>query len=76
MTVKNIVKFKGKKNRIALISGSGELPKLIIRELTLNGIEPIIFSPIGLKVNIPGSIDRAVHTQVLILENMDRTVHM
>ena len=57
MSVKNIVKFKGKKNRIALISGSGELPKLIIRELTLNGIEPIIFSPIGLKVNIPGSID-------------------
>ena len=58
MTVKNIVKFKGKKNRIALISGSGELPKLIIRELTLNGIEPIVFSPIGLKVNIPGSIDK------------------
>ena len=57
MSIKNIVKFKGKKNRIALISGSGELPKLIIRELTLNGIEPIVFSPIGIKVNIPGSVD-------------------
>ncbi len=57
MSIKNIVKFKGKKNRIALISGSGELPKLIIRELTMNGIEPIVFSPIGIKVNIPGSID-------------------
>ena len=57
MSIKNIVKFKGKKNRIALISGSGELPKLIIRELTLNGIEPIVFSPIGIKVNIPGNID-------------------
>ena len=57
MRIKDIVKFKGKKNRIALISGSGELPKLIIRELTLNGIEPIVFSPIGIKVNIPGSVD-------------------
>ena len=57
MSIKNIVKFKGKKNRIALVSGSGELPKLIIRELTLNAIEPIVFSPIGLKVNIPGSVD-------------------
>ena len=57
MSIKNIVKFKGKKNRIALISGSGELPKLIIRELTLNGIEPIVFSPIGIKLNIPGNFD-------------------
>ena len=57
MTIKNLAKFKGKKNRIALISGSGELPNLIIRELTLNGIEPIVFSPIGIKVNIPGSVD-------------------
>ena len=57
MTVKNIVQFKGEKNRIALISGSGELPKLIIRELTLNGIEPIVFSPVGLKVNIPANVD-------------------
>ena len=57
MRIKNIVKFKEKKNRIALISGSGELPKLIIRELTLNGIEPIVFSPIGIKVNIPGNVD-------------------
>ena len=57
MRIKNIVKFKGKKNRIALISGSGELPKLIIRELTLNGIEPIVFSPIGIKVNIPRNFD-------------------
>ena len=57
MCIKNLVKFKGKKNRIALVSGSGELPKLIISELTLNGIEPIVFSPIGIKVNIPGSID-------------------
>ena len=55
MRIKDIVKFKGKKNRIALISGSGELPKLIIRELTLNGIEPIVFSPIGIKLNIPGN---------------------
>ena len=57
MRIKDIVKFKGKKNRIALISGSGELPKLIIRELTLNGIEPIVFSPIGIKLNIPGNFD-------------------
>ena len=57
MSIKNIVKFKGRKNRIALISGSGELPKLIIRELTLNGIEPIVFSPIGIKLNIPGNFD-------------------
>ena len=57
MRIKDIVKFKGKKNRIALISGSGELPKLIIRELTLNGIEPIVFSPIGIKLNIPGNLD-------------------
>ena len=57
MRIKDIVKFKGKKNRIALISGSGELPKLIIRELTLNGIEPIVFSPIGIKVNIPENVD-------------------
>ena len=57
MCIKNLVKFKGEKNRIALITGSGELPKLIISELTLNGIEPIVFSPIGIKVNIPGSID-------------------
>ena len=52
MTIKNLAKFKGKKNRIALISGSGELPNLIIRELTLNGIEPIVFSPIGLIIGI------------------------
>ena len=58
MSIKNLLKFKGKENRIALVSGSGELPKLIIRELTLNGIEPIVFSPIGLKVNIPESTDK------------------
>ena len=57
MIIKNLAKFKGKKNRIALISGSGELPKLIIRELTLYGIEPIVFSPIGIKVNIPRNVD-------------------
>jgi len=57
MKIKNIVEFKGKENRIALISGSGELPNLIIRELTLNGIEPIVFSPIGIKLNIPGNFD-------------------
>ena len=60
MSIKNLVKFKGKKNRIALISGSGELPKLIIRELTLDGIEPIVFSPNGIKVNIPGNIDKVL----------------
>ena len=58
MSIKNLVKFKGKKNRIALISGSGELPKLIIRELTLNGIEPIVFSPIGINLNISEGIDK------------------
>ena len=60
MSIKILVKFKGKKNRIALVSGSGELPNLIIRELTLNGIEPIVFSPIGIKINIPGSIDNVL----------------
>ena len=58
MNKKNLKNLKGKKNRIALISGSGELPELIIRELTLNGIEPIVFSPIGLKITIPKNIDR------------------
>ena len=60
MNIKNLVKFKGRKNRIALVSGSGELPKLITRELTLNGIEPIVFAPIGIKVNIPGTIDKVL----------------
>ena len=60
MSIKNLVKFKGEKNRIALVSGSGELPKLIISELTLNGIEPIVFAPSGIKVNIPGSIDKVL----------------
>ena len=60
MSIKNIVKFKGEKNRIALISGSGELPKLIISELTLNGIEPVVFSPIGIKVNIQGNVDNVL----------------
>ncbi len=57
MSIKNLAKFKDKKNRIALVCGSGELPKLIIRELILNGIEPIVFAPIGIKVSIPGGID-------------------
>ena len=60
MSIKNIVKFKGRKNRIALISGSGELPKLIISELTLNGIEPVVFSPIGIKVNIQENVDNVL----------------
>jgi len=60
MNIKNLVKFKGKNNRIALVSGSGELPKLIIRELTLNGIKPVVFYPIGVKVNIPESIDKVL----------------
>ena len=64
MSIKNLLKFTGKKNRIALISGSGELPKLIIRELNLNGIEPIVFSPIGIKVNIPSSVDNILFNLV------------
>ena len=60
MSIKNIAKFKGRKNRIAIISGSGELPKLIISELTLNGIQPVVFSPIGIKVNIQENVDNVL----------------
>ena len=60
MNIKHLKKFRDKKNRIALISGSGELPKLIIRELTFNGIKPVVFSPFGLEITIPENIDRVL----------------
>ena len=43
--INTIEKFKEKKNRIAVISGEGNLPNQIIKELILNNIDPIAFFP-------------------------------
>ena len=58
MLIKSLIKFNNKKKRIALISGLGDLPKFIIRELTLNKIKPILFYPNGMNITIPESIDK------------------
>ena len=58
MPTKSLTKYDNKKNRIALISGLGDLPKFIIRELTLIKIKPIVFYPNGMKITIPENIDR------------------
>ena len=41
--INTIEKFKEKKNRIAVISGEGNLPNQIIKELIHNNIDPIAF---------------------------------
>ena len=57
MSKNNFIKLKSKHHRIAIVSGVGELPRLIISELLHNKIEPIGFCPKNLKANLPENIE-------------------
>ena len=50
--IKTLEKFKEKKNRLAVISGEGNLPNQIIKELILNNIDPFAFIPNHLNLSL------------------------
>ena len=54
--IKTIDKFKETKNRIAVISGEGNLPNQIIKELILNNIDPIVFFPKNLNLSFLSNV--------------------
>ena len=55
--IKTIEKIK-EKNRIAVISGEGNLPNQIIKELILNNIDPIAFFPKNFNLSLPNNVKK------------------
>ena len=56
--IKTIENIKEKKNRIAVISGEGNLPNQIIKELILNNIDPIAFFPKNFNLSLPNNVKK------------------
>ncbi len=56
--IKTFEKFKEKKDKIAVISGMGNLPNQIIRELVFNNIDPFVFYPKSLKLSITDQVQK------------------
>ena len=67
--IKTIDKFKETKNRIAVISGEGNLPNQIIKELILNNIDPIAFFPKHLNLSFPNNV-KTIAFDLYKLENL------
>ncbi len=67
--IKNIDKFKETKNRIAVISGEGNLPNQIIKELILNNIHPIAFFPKNFNLSLPINVKK-IAFDLYNLENL------
>ena len=67
--IKNIDKFKETKNRIAVISGEGNLPNQIIKELILNNIHPIAFFPKNFNLSLPNNVKK-IAFDLYNLENL------
>ena len=67
--IKTIDKFKETKNRIAVISGEGNFPNQIIKELILNNIHPIAFFPKNLNLSLPINVKK-IAFDLYNLENL------
>ena len=67
--INTIEKFKEKKNRIAVISGEGNLPNQIIKELIFNNIDPIAFFPKHLNLSLPNNV-KTIAFDLYNLENL------
>ena len=69
--MQNNFTLKQNKNytKIALVSGSGDLPVLVLRELKKNKVNPLVFCPLGIKVNFSKSITKAAF-DLCDLENL------
>ena len=67
--IKTIDKFKETKNRIAVISGEGNLPNQIIKELILNNIHPIAFFPKNFNLSLPINVKK-IAFDLYNLENL------
>ena len=67
--INTIEKFKEKKNRIAVISGEGNLPNQIIKELILNNIDPIAFFPKNFNLSLPNNVKK-IAFDLYNLENL------
>ena len=67
--IKTIENIKEKKNRIAVISGEGNLPNQIIKELILNNIDPIAFFPKHLNLSFPNNV-KTIAFDLYNLENL------
>ena len=67
--IKTIDKFKETKNRIAVISGEGNLPNQIIKELILNNIDPIAFFPKNFNLSLPNNVKK-IAFDLYNLENL------
>ena len=65
--IKTIENIKEKKNRIAVISGEGNLPNQIIKELILNNIDPIAFFPKNFNLSLPLSSPNSINTHSPII---------
>ena len=67
--IKTIENIKVKKNRIAVISGEGNLPNQIIKELILNNIDPIAFFPKNFNLSLPNNVKK-IAFDLYNLENL------
>ena len=67
--IKTIENIKEKKNRIAVISGEGNLPNQIIKELILNNIDPIAFFPKNFNLSLPNNVKK-IAFDLYNLENL------
>ena len=67
--IKTIENIKEKKNRIAVISGEGNLPNKIIKELILNNIDPIAFFPKNFNLSLPNNVKK-IAFDLYNLENL------
>ena len=67
--INTVEKFKEKKNRIAVISGEGNLPNQIIKELILNNIDPIAFFPKNFNLSLPNNVKK-IAFDLYNLENL------
>ena len=69
--MQNNFTLKQNKNytKIALVSGSGDLPVLVLRELKKNKVNPLVFCPLGIKVNFSKNISKVIF-DICDLENL------
>ena len=67
--IKTIENIKEKKNRIAVISGEGNLPNQIIKELILNNIDPVAFFPKNFNLSLPNNVKK-IAFDLYNLENL------